>query len=112
MLVCLGNTSFNFSGVQPYAVTGLGGIYSPHTPKEPLGKADKNSYRRLNDAPVLSTLDQPVSVFSLLLAVTVFQRLLDQSTDALEITIGLTGECKLRNPQKIESLDNCIDAQF
>ena len=27
---------------------GLGGIYRPHTPKELLGKADKNSYRRLN----------------------------------------------------------------
>ena len=51
-------------------------------------------------------------VLSLLLAVTVFQRLLDQSTDALEITVGLTGECKLRNPRKMESLDNCTDAQF
>ena len=33
-------------------------------------------------------------------------------TDALEIIVGLTGECKLRNPRKMESLDNCIDAQF
>ena len=41
-----------------------------------------------------------MSVLSLLLAVTVFQRLHDQSTDALEITVGLTGECKLRTPEK------------
>ena len=59
-----------------------------------------------------------MSVLSLLLAVTVFQRLLDQSTnalktnvgstgacnlqstDALKTNVGSTGECNLRNPQK------------
>ena len=53
-----------------------------------------------------------MSVFSQQLAVTLFQRLLDQSTDALEITVGLTGEFKLRNPRKMESLDNYTDAHF
>ena len=41
-----------------------------------------------------------MSVLSLLLAVTVFQRLLDQSTDALKTNVGSTGACNLRNSQK------------
>ena len=41
-----------------------------------------------------------MSVLSLLLAVTVFQRLLDQSTDTLKTNVGSTGACNLRNPQK------------
>ena len=59
-----------------------------------------------------------MSVLSLLLAVTVFQRLLDQSTDALKTNVsstgacnfqstdalrtnvGSSGACNLRNPQK------------
>ena len=39
-----------------------------------------------------------MSVLSLLLAVTVFQRLLDQSTDALKTNVGLTGACNLNRP--------------
>ena len=58
----------------------------------------------------MSTPDQPVSVLSLLLAVTAPNGYFDQSTDDLKINIGLTGECKLRNPRKMESLDNCTDA--
>ena len=53
-----------------------------------------------------------MSVLSLLLAVTASNGYFDQSTDALKTNVGLTGECKLRNPQKIESLDNCTDAHF
>ena len=41
-----------------------------------------------------------MSVFSQQLAFTNFQRLFDQSTDALKTNIGLTGECKVQNPPK------------
>ena len=53
-----------------------------------------------------------MSVLSLLLAVTASNGYFDQSTDALKTNVGSTGACNLRNPQKMESLDNCTDTHF
>ena len=44
-----------------------------------------------------------MSVLSLLLAVTVFQRLLDQSTDALKTNIGSTGACNLQSTDALKT---------
>ena len=110
MMICLGDTSFNLFGVQPYAATGLGGIYSPHTPKEPLGKADRIPERRLIRRSSFVITGSTGECFFPTTSHYCSNGYLINCTDALEIIVGLTGECKLRNPRKMESLDNCTDA--
>ena len=92
MLVCLGNTSFNFSSVQPYAATGLGGIYSPHTPKEPLGKADRIPERRLIRRSSFVITGSTGECFFPATSRYCSTGYLINCTDALDIIVGLTGE--------------------
>ena len=112
MMICLGNTSFNLFGIQPYAATGLWGIYSPHIPKEPLGKADRIPERRLIRRSSFVITGSTGECFFPATSRYCSNGYLINCTDALEIIVGLTGKCKLRNPRKMESLDNCTDAQF
>ena len=88
----------------------LGGIYSPHTPKEPLGKADRIPERRLIRRSSFVITGSTGECFFPATSRYCSNGYLINCTDALEIIVGLTGECKLRNPQKMESLDNCTDA--
>ena len=99
MMICLDNTSFNLFGVQPYAATGLGGyIYSPHTPKEPLGKADRIPECRLIRRSSFVITGSTDECFVPAISHYYSNGYLINCTDALEIIVGLTGECKLRNP--------------
>ena len=51
-----------------------------------------------------------MSILSLLLAVTVFQRLLDQSTDTLKTNIGSTGACNLQSTDALKTNVGSIGA--
>ena len=100
MMICLGNTSFILFGVQPYAATGLGGIYSPHTPKEPLRKADKIPERRLIRRSSFVITGSTGECFFPATSRYCSNDYLINCTDALEFFVGLTGECKFRNTSK------------
>src|SRR6185312_88304 len=78
----------------------LGGIYSPHTPKEPLGKADKIPERRLNRRSSFVTTGSTGECNFPATSRYCSNGYLINCTDALEFLVGLTGECKFRNPPK------------
>ena len=82
------------------------------SPEEQLGKADRIPERRLIRRSSFVITGSTGECFFPAISHYCSNGYLINCTDALEIIIGLTGECKLRNLRKMESLDNCTDAQF